>query len=100
MEKLRNGNLNSSVKAIRYTDHEHNSVDLCKTTIELIRLSINKCNIERMMAWEKDHNIDMTVYDRKIAELKQKKSEIERLLLNEQLPCVSIEITYPSAAAS
>lgn len=50
-----------------------------ETLYELINLideKINKCKLEHLIAWEKNHKIDSSATDRKIKTLLAKKEEL------------------------
>ena len=65
---------------IELINQTFNASESIEALNELIDKRINRLKLEHWKAWEKDHNADRSVFDRKIAELEIQKEYLNALI--------------------
>ena len=72
--------LNNQMEKSNLISNVFNPMEAKNMITSIIDKNINQCKIEYMMNWEHNHNANLDHIDKKIAELKEKKENFEKII--------------------
>ncbi|MDH5475145.1 MAG: hypothetical protein OEX22_05590 [Cyclobacteriaceae bacterium] len=71
----------NQIKSVRIINDKFNPIDAKGVISCLIGEQVNFCKIQHLSHWERNHTIDGELIDIKVADLYDKKNELEKIII-------------------